>query len=72
MTGTEQAKYQRIPTDEFEAQTLASAHLDGIKSEAFFSMYRTRGFGVARIVTLLYILLQMFKSFEDQINFEVF
>uniref|UniRef100_A0A671PCP1 Anion exchange protein n=1 Tax=Sinocyclocheilus anshuiensis TaxID=1608454 RepID=A0A671PCP1_9TELE len=33
MTGTEQAKYQRIPTDEFEAQTLASADLDGIKSE---------------------------------------
>lgn len=35
MTGTEQAKYQRIPTDEFEAQTLASAHLDGIKSHRF-------------------------------------
>uniref|UniRef100_A0A8C2A8F2 Anion exchange protein n=1 Tax=Cyprinus carpio TaxID=7962 RepID=A0A8C2A8F2_CYPCA len=33
MTGAEQAKYQRIPTDEFEAQTLASADLDGIKSE---------------------------------------
>ncbi|XP_016398448.1 anion exchange protein 2-like isoform X2 [Sinocyclocheilus rhinocerous] len=35
MTGTEQAKYQRIPTDEFEAQTLASADLDGIKSHRF-------------------------------------
>ncbi|KAI4880446.1 hypothetical protein NFI96_011281, partial [Prochilodus magdalenae] len=35
MTGTEQAKYQRIPTDETEAQTLASAHLDGIKSHRF-------------------------------------
>lgn len=33
MTGTEQAKYQRIPTDESEALTLASADLDGIKSE---------------------------------------
>ena len=33
MTGAEQAKYQRIPTDESEAQTLASADLDGIKSE---------------------------------------
>lgn len=33
MTGAEQAKYQRIPTDETEAQTLASADLDGIKSE---------------------------------------
>ncbi|KAF6720509.1 Anion exchange protein 2 [Oryzias melastigma] len=32
MTGTEQAKYQRIPTDESEAQMLASAHLDGIKN----------------------------------------
>ncbi|KAI3354861.1 hypothetical protein L3Q82_004656 [Scortum barcoo] len=32
MTGAEQAKYQRIPTDESEAQTLASADLDGIKS----------------------------------------
>ncbi|XP_068443251.1 anion exchange protein 2-like, partial [Clinocottus analis] len=31
MTGAEQAKYQRIPTDESEAQTLASADLDGIK-----------------------------------------
>ncbi|TRY90259.1 hypothetical protein DNTS_005118 [Danionella cerebrum] len=35
MTGTEQAKYQRIPTDEFEARTLASADLDGIKSHRF-------------------------------------
>ncbi|XP_051538310.1 anion exchange protein 2b isoform X1 [Myxocyprinus asiaticus] len=35
MTGTDQAKYQRIPTDEFEARTLASAHLDGIKSHRF-------------------------------------
>uniref|UniRef100_A0A8C8EWV1 Anion exchange protein n=1 Tax=Oncorhynchus tshawytscha TaxID=74940 RepID=A0A8C8EWV1_ONCTS len=33
MTGAEQAKYHRIPTDESEAQTLASADLDGIKSE---------------------------------------
>ena len=33
MTGAEQAKYQRIPTDESEAQTLASSDLDGIKSE---------------------------------------
>lgn len=33
MTGAEQARYQRIPTDESEAQTLASADLDGIKSE---------------------------------------
>uniref|UniRef100_A0AAQ4Q8J3 Anion exchange protein n=1 Tax=Gasterosteus aculeatus aculeatus TaxID=481459 RepID=A0AAQ4Q8J3_GASAC len=33
MTGAEQAKYQRVPTDESEAQTLASADLDGIKSE---------------------------------------
>uniref|UniRef100_A0A8B9K8J1 Anion exchange protein n=1 Tax=Astyanax mexicanus TaxID=7994 RepID=A0A8B9K8J1_ASTMX len=35
MTGTEQAKYQRIPTDETEALTLASADLDGIKSHRF-------------------------------------
>lgn len=35
MTGTEQAKYQRIPTDESEALTLASADLDGIKSHRF-------------------------------------
>lgn len=34
MTGAEQAKYQQIPTDETEAQTLASADLDGIKSES--------------------------------------
>lgn len=34
MTGAEQAKYERIPTDESEAQTLASADLDGIKSES--------------------------------------
>uniref|UniRef100_A0A8C7JRB1 Anion exchange protein n=1 Tax=Oncorhynchus kisutch TaxID=8019 RepID=A0A8C7JRB1_ONCKI len=33
MTGAEQAKYERIPTDESEAQTLASADLDGIKSD---------------------------------------
>ncbi|XP_061110002.1 anion exchange protein 2a isoform X1 [Conger conger] len=35
MTGAEQARYQRIPTDESEAQTLASADLDGIKSHRF-------------------------------------
>uniref|UniRef100_A0A674BJH9 Anion exchange protein n=1 Tax=Salmo trutta TaxID=8032 RepID=A0A674BJH9_SALTR len=35
MTGAEQAKYHRIPTDESEAQTLASADLDGIKSHRF-------------------------------------
>ncbi|XP_030625943.1 anion exchange protein 2b isoform X2 [Chanos chanos] len=35
MTGAEQAKYQRIPTDESEAQTLASVDLDGIKSHRF-------------------------------------
>ncbi|XP_058486375.1 anion exchange protein 2b isoform X3 [Solea solea] len=35
MTGAEQAKYQRIATDECEAQTLASADLDGIKSHRF-------------------------------------
>ncbi|XP_029313350.1 anion exchange protein 2b isoform X2 [Cottoperca gobio] len=35
MTGAEEAKYQRIPTDEIEAQTLASADLDGIKSHRF-------------------------------------
>ncbi|KAM8823216.1 anion exchange protein 2b isoform 2-T4 [Spinachia spinachia] len=35
MTGAEQAKYQRVPTDESEAQTLASADLDGIKSHRF-------------------------------------
>ncbi|XP_076026576.1 anion exchange protein 2b isoform X1 [Genypterus blacodes] len=35
MTGAEQAKYQRIPTDDVEAQTLASADLDGIKSHRF-------------------------------------
>ncbi|XP_035285268.1 anion exchange protein 2-like isoform X1 [Anguilla anguilla] len=35
MTGAELARYQRIPTDESEAQTLASADLDGIKSHRF-------------------------------------
>ncbi|KAM4718627.1 anion exchange protein 2b isoform 2-T2 [Anableps anableps] len=35
MTGAEQAKYQRIPTDESEALTLASSDLDGIKSHRF-------------------------------------
>ncbi|XP_034023026.1 anion exchange protein 2b [Thalassophryne amazonica] len=35
MTGAEQAKYERIPTDENEAQTLASADLDDIKSHRF-------------------------------------
>ncbi|XP_024910151.1 anion exchange protein 2 isoform X2 [Cynoglossus semilaevis] len=35
MTGAEQAKYRAIPTDETEAQTLASADLDGIKSHRF-------------------------------------
>lgn len=33
MTGVEQARYQKMPTDESEAQTLASADLDYMKSE---------------------------------------
>lgn len=33
MTGVEQAQYQKVPTDESEAQTLASADLDYMKSE---------------------------------------
>lgn len=33
MTGAEQARYQKMPTDESEAQTLASADLDYMKSE---------------------------------------
>ena len=32
MTGAEQAQYQKVPTDESEAQTLASADLDYMKS----------------------------------------
>uniref|UniRef100_A0A3B3T6N7 Anion exchange protein n=1 Tax=Paramormyrops kingsleyae TaxID=1676925 RepID=A0A3B3T6N7_9TELE len=35
MTGAEQARYQRIPTDESEAQMLATVDLDGIKSHRF-------------------------------------
>lgn len=33
MTAIENATYQRIPTDEAEAQMLASADLDDMKSE---------------------------------------
>lgn len=33
MTAMESATYQRIPTDEAEAQMLASADLDDMKSE---------------------------------------
>lgn len=33
MTTLESAAYQRVPTDEAEAQMLASADLDGMKSE---------------------------------------
>ncbi|XP_069502104.1 anion exchange protein 2 isoform X2 [Ambystoma mexicanum] len=35
MTGIEDAQYQKIPTDESEAQTLASADLDLMKSHRF-------------------------------------
>ncbi|KAM6338825.1 anion exchange protein 2 [Podargus strigoides] len=35
MTGVEQARYQKMPTDESEAQTLASADLDYMKSHRF-------------------------------------
>ncbi|XP_061093492.1 anion exchange protein 2b isoform X2 [Conger conger] len=35
LTGAEQAKYQRVATDENEAQTLATVDLDGIKSHRF-------------------------------------
>uniref|UniRef100_A0A673CIS4 Anion exchange protein n=1 Tax=Sphaeramia orbicularis TaxID=375764 RepID=A0A673CIS4_9TELE len=57
MTGAEQAKYQRIPTDESEAQTLASADLDGIKSEygfylLFFQMY---------VCHIFFTMLSVFK-----------
>lgn len=36
MTGTALAHYQHMPTDESEAQTLATVDLDGIKSENVF------------------------------------
>lgn len=36
MTTLESAAYQRVPTDEAEAQMLASADLDGMKSEALW------------------------------------
>ncbi|KAL8164750.1 UNVERIFIED_CONTAM: Anion exchange protein 2 [Gekko kuhli] len=35
MTGVEQARYQKVPTDESEAQTLASVDLDYMKSHRF-------------------------------------
>uniref|UniRef100_A0A8D2JGH0 Anion exchange protein n=1 Tax=Varanus komodoensis TaxID=61221 RepID=A0A8D2JGH0_VARKO len=35
MTGIEQARYPKVPTDESEAQTLASADLDYMKSHRF-------------------------------------
>ncbi|XP_062977621.1 anion exchange protein 2 isoform X2 [Elgaria multicarinata webbii] len=35
MTGVEQARYQKVPTDESEALTLASADLDYMKSHRF-------------------------------------
>ncbi|XP_054027156.1 anion exchange protein 2 [Dryobates pubescens] len=35
MTGAEQERYQKMPTDESEAQTLASADLDYMKSHRF-------------------------------------
>ncbi|XP_074023084.1 LOW QUALITY PROTEIN: anion exchange protein 2-like, partial [Numenius arquata] len=35
MTGAEQERYQKVPTDESEAQTLASADLDYMKSHRF-------------------------------------
>ncbi|XP_030300139.1 anion exchange protein 2 isoform X1 [Calypte anna] len=35
MTGAEQDRYQKVPTDESEAQTLASADLDYMKSHRF-------------------------------------
>ncbi|XP_030630473.1 anion exchange protein 2a [Chanos chanos] len=35
LTGTELEHYQRMPTDESEAQTLATVDLDGIKSHRF-------------------------------------
>uniref|UniRef100_A0A8C4JYA5 Anion exchange protein n=2 Tax=Dromaius novaehollandiae TaxID=8790 RepID=A0A8C4JYA5_DRONO len=35
MTGAEEAQYQKMPTDESEAQTLASADLDYMKSHRF-------------------------------------
>lgn len=41
MTTLESAAYQRVPTDEAEAQMLASADLDGMKSEVLphYSMF---------------------------------
>uniref|UniRef100_A0A8C2A8L4 Anion exchange protein n=1 Tax=Cyprinus carpio TaxID=7962 RepID=A0A8C2A8L4_CYPCA len=54
MTGAEQAKYQRIPTDEFEAQTLASADLDGIKSE--FLMH------IPNSIQLCFLIVRCFNS----------
>lgn len=52
MTGIEQARYQKVPTDESEAQTLASADLDYMKSECLGGAQGGRAQGSA--VTLLH------------------
>lgn len=45
MTGAEQAQYQKMPTDESEAQTLASADLDYMKSEWALGLAGEGGWG---------------------------
>ncbi|KAG7231196.1 hypothetical protein INR49_012027 [Caranx melampygus] len=53
MTGAEQAKYQRIPTDESEAQTLASADLDGIKISSFYNKHQCEERGPPLVASTL-------------------
>lgn len=49
MTGAEQALLPRVPTDESEAQTLATADLDLMKSECWaWATPSARGNGVKR------------------------
>lgn len=48
MTGAEQALLPRVPTDESEAQTLATADLDLMKSACWAWAWRRGGNGAGR------------------------
>ncbi|XP_030435175.1 anion exchange protein 3 isoform X2 [Gopherus evgoodei] len=67
MTTLESAVYQRVPTDEAEAQMLASADLDDMKSAVLLDLEQTTLPGIAHLVVETMIISDQIKG-DDRAN----
>ncbi|XP_032630337.1 anion exchange protein 3 isoform X2 [Chelonoidis abingdonii] len=67
MTTLESTVYQRVPTDEAEAQMLASADLDDMKSAVLLDLEQTTLPGIAHLVVETMIISDQIKG-DDRAN----